>query len=75
MMCSLDNSNSLNIFEELRKKIENIKINLGEETINMTVSMGICNKLMSSLDEMIKMSDAMLYQAKAEGRNRIKSIG
>ncbi|MCU0822299.1 MAG: diguanylate cyclase, partial [Spirochaetes bacterium] len=75
MMCNMGNANSQNIFEELRKKIDSIKINIGDETIKITVSIGICSKLMSSLYEMIKMADAMLYQAKEEGRNRIKSIG
>jgi len=37
-----------------------------------TISIGVCTKLMDSLDDMIKEADKMLYIAKNEGRNRVK---
>lgn len=74
MMYNLDSVNSRNVFEELRKNIEGLEIDLDKEKLKFTVSIGVCSKLMGSLDEMIKMSDAMLYQAKDEGRNKVRHI-
>lgn len=59
------------IFDNIRKKIESTDINIRNNKLNITVSIGICNKLPESLNEMIKEADTMLYQAKTAGRNKV----
>jgi diguanylate cyclase (GGDEF)-like protein len=59
------------IFDDLRKMIEQSEIKIDDNTIRVTVSIGICTKLKNSLEEMINEADMMLYEAKKQGRNRV----
>jgi diguanylate cyclase (GGDEF)-like protein len=66
--------NALQVCERIRKLIETSKFP-GEEKIptqNMTISIGLVT-FCDNYDEerMIKLADEFLYQAKAQGRNRI----
>lgn len=61
----------LNIFEELRKAAESARIDIGCREIGITLSIGLCAKLLGSLEMMIKQADIMLYEAKRGGRNRV----
>ncbi len=74
MTYGMDSKHSLDIYDELRQRIERTPINIYNNTIKVTVSIGVCAKKMDTLDEMISQADEMLYQAKAEGRNRVKHI-
>ncbi len=69
---NMDYDHTFKIFEELRQKIENTEIIVNDTKINVTVSIGVCLKLIEPLDEMIKQADEMLYEAKEGGRNTIK---
>jgi diguanylate cyclase (GGDEF)-like protein len=60
-----------NIFDSIRKKIEEVEVRTEKGIIKTTISIGICTELMSDLDEMIKQADLMLYKAKESGRNRV----
>jgi len=62
---------ALDLYEELRKRIENHTVLIGKEQVNVTVSIGICIKYLNNIDEMIKKSDEMLYESKNSGRNKI----
>lgn len=72
----IDKQGTWQMCERIRKKIEGISFNTdGKESIHITVSMGIYHK--SSKDymtgsEIIQKSDEKLYQAKANGRNRVE---
>ncbi len=59
------------VFDSVRDDIENKTIVVGEHEIFLTVSIGVCTKTMSSLDEMIEVADKMLYEAKNKGRNQV----
>ncbi len=76
--CILLANNDINetyaIFENLRETIEESIIKIGQDDIKYTVSIGVCTKLMDSLEEMIKQADLMLYKAKEGGRNRIEIL-
>ncbi|MDY7031670.1 MAG: diguanylate cyclase [Thermodesulfobacteriota bacterium] len=63
--------NVFRIFDELRGVIESTEMSIGEHTINVSVSIGVCSTLLNSLEQMIKQADIMLYKAKNEGRNRV----
>ncbi len=64
--------NAISRFETVRCLIEEkpLKINDSQQH-TITVSMGVCAQTQSSLDEMLRVSDEYLYQAKQSGRNRI----
>lgn len=58
------------ICEKIRAAIEANVIDIGETTIEVTVSIGATGELGSSLDDMFKRADLHLYKAKQAGRNR-----
>ncbi|MDH3346718.1 MAG: diguanylate cyclase [Desulfobulbaceae bacterium] len=67
-----DPTSLADIFEYLRKTIENTPVNIGNGTqINITVSIGVTTQIEDNLDGMIKVADEQLYAAKQSGRNRI----
>jgi len=59
------------IFDDLREYISKTDIDIGNDTIRVTVSMGMCLNPMKSIDEMVNLADDMLYEAKESGRNKI----
>jgi diguanylate cyclase (GGDEF)-like protein len=71
LTCNMGIDNAVNIFEEIRKQIEDSEIIYKDNKLKITVSIGICCKLMDSLEDMIKISDEMLYKAKTGGRNQV----
>jgi two-component system cell cycle response regulator len=65
--------------ERIRKAIESIQIDLRGKVIRVTASFGVTSiesintKASDLCDDLIKRADDMLYLAKSEGRNRVKS--
>jgi len=62
------------IAERIRRLIENTLFEVGRAQINLTVSMGISNfpsHRAKSKEELIKMADQALYDAKRGGRNKV----
>ncbi len=65
--------------ERLRRKIETTEISIGNDRrIKITASFGVVcfdpkEKKEMSTDKLIKEADKMLYEAKNEGRNRVKA--
>ena len=59
------------LFEKIRAAFENNVVITNHITISYTVSIGIYFGMINSLDEMIKISDEALYEAKISGRNRV----
>lgn len=58
--------------ERMRKAIENIDIpHAGSPYSQLTASIGVCSELAGDYEEMIKKADLALYQAKAQGRNKV----
>ncbi|MEH6405554.1 MAG: diguanylate cyclase [Sneathiella sp.] len=64
--------NRQSLFDELLKTISSVEFKFGDEVVHVTASIGVCTELDQSLDEMIKQSDAALYEAKENGRNRVE---
>ncbi len=62
------------IFERIRKAIEKIEIEANYKKLNISVSIGVTTSLSSSFNEMIKLADKGMYQAKEAGRNRVAEI-
>jgi len=60
------------ISEKIRKACENCKIQVGEETISFTISLGLNTKAKhKTIDQILQVSDELLYKAKHSGRNRL----
>lgn len=72
VLCADMNSSDVeSVFDGVRQDIEDAVVAIGRHTIKITVSIGICAKVLSSLEEMIQVADRTLYEAKNSGRNRI----
>jgi len=71
LAANMDHSHALAVFDGIRQAIEKTPLATKNQTINITVSIGICIELLDSLEEMIKQADLMLYEAKRNGRNMV----
>lgn len=60
------------IFESLRKDIQKSPSASIHGEVPYTVSIGVCSTRHDSLESMISHADALLYQAKNGGRNRVE---
>ncbi|WP_167393974.1 diguanylate cyclase [Xanthomonas populi] len=70
----LDVANASNYFETLRERISALRVRVGDETLSMTVSIGVCiaSESDQSLHHLLKEADKHLYLAKAGGRNQVR---
>ncbi len=55
--------------DKLRRHVQQQSIVYGRERIRITVSLGCCTKKLSTLKDMIKNADDLLYEAKRGGKN------
>ncbi|HBK47654.1 MAG TPA: diguanylate cyclase response regulator [Xanthomonadaceae bacterium] len=69
----LDATNAADYFETLRERIGSLRVPVGDGTLSMTVSIGLCTatSAQDSLHQMLAEADRHLYLAKAGGRNRV----
>jgi len=60
--------------EQLRKEIENLHVHHDKYTIKCTVSIGIAKRISpeDTLDRLLSIADAKLYEAKNSGKNRVR---
>jgi diguanylate cyclase (GGDEF)-like protein len=67
-------SDAICLAERVRNAFEIASYAVEEQTIRLTVSVGIASlsKDMTDLDELLKTADMALYRAKAAGRNRVE---
>jgi len=67
-----DSRDAKNIAESLRQKISQTGIIVGDKAINVTASFGVAElKNGMTLEELTKLADEALYQAKESGRNKV----
>jgi diguanylate cyclase (GGDEF)-like protein len=62
------------VAERIRRSVENTSFDMGQTQIHITISLGISNfpiHRMKSKEELVKMADLALYEAKEGGRNRV----
>jgi diguanylate cyclase (GGDEF)-like protein len=65
---------AVTLCERLRQRIDAYSWGEIAPGLHVTISIGICDDLtLGSIDAMLKCADQRLYQAKAEGRNRVCS--
>jgi diguanylate cyclase (GGDEF)-like protein len=66
------------IAERIRKSVESTPIDIGQTPIHLTISLGVSNfpiHRAKSKEELVKMADSALYDAKRGGRNRVCIFG
>ena len=70
----LGESESVEYFESLRAQIEALEVDVGGQTLRMTVSIGVFRTRFpgQTLNHLLSEADRRLYLAKAGGRNRIE---
>ena len=69
---NLKEDDAKKVFEELRQTIESSSIEVDEDqTIKVTISIGVATELTDSLENMVNKADALLYEAKNSGRNKV----
>ncbi len=68
---NMKNEDAFRIFDNFRKKIENMKYKISDSDFNVTVSIGLCTEAMESLEDMIRSADNNLYTSKKTGRNKV----
>lgn len=61
------------MFESARKAVEAATTRCGDAAFRFTVSIGVCMKPLATLEDTITRADALLYEAKNGGRNRVCS--
>ena len=73
MVPGLDPEGAVSYFEALRHAIAMLRMPIGDTTLRMTVSIGLCclRPRRDSLHALITEADRQLYLAKAGGRNRV----
>jgi diguanylate cyclase (GGDEF)-like protein len=62
------------IAERIRRLVENTSFEIGQAQVNLTISMGISNfpsHRAKSKEELVRMTDQALYDAKRGGRNKV----
>jgi two-component system cell cycle response regulator len=66
---------SKQLAERLRQAINSLRIPLEENTVQVTISLGVASwhEHMSNGEDMTKAADRALYRAKQQGRNRVES--
>jgi len=71
-----DLDEAASIAERIRQTIENLRIQYRQETIRVTVSLGVSQWDGSQLlDELVSKADKSLYEAKRSGRNCVRLSG
>ena len=74
LLAQTNETNAFEVLERFRKAPENTRITLKDGTeLSITVSIGYCDFFdgLHDVDHWINLADQALYQAKAQGRNRI----
>ena len=66
---SLEDTQAL--FEKIRQNFEKNVISMNEICLKYTVSIGVAYGKSKNIDDMLKISDEALYEAKESGRNRV----
>lgn len=69
----VDSSGALDLARKLRHQVEQTPFHFESTAISVTISVGLAqwHDGIESVDELIRMADERLYQAKRQGRNRV----
>jgi diguanylate cyclase (GGDEF)-like protein len=68
---NMDPQHAYKVFDEVREMIKQLGFSVNNDTIHVTISIGVCTQLKRSLEEMINEADKMLFEAKRQGRDQV----
>jgi len=73
LLPGMGSAGAVRIAEEIRASVEQLSIEFGNRTLQVTISMGVATCPLDGISaaDLIAGADAALYQAKSEGRNRV----
>lgn len=73
LLPNTDSFHAANVAERVRSAIDQKSIQIGEQALNITVSIGVASFPEDSerLEDLLSMADAALFEAKRAGRNRV----
>jgi len=73
LLPNTDSFHAANVAERVRSAIDEKTIQIGEQALNITVSIGVASYPEDSdkLEDLLSMADAALFEAKRSGRNRV----
>ncbi len=69
---NMDKRNIRNKFDSFRRHIENTPVRYKDQTIHISISIGICQTPQKNMNHMVIYADKMLYKAKENGRNQVQ---
>ena len=66
-------SEALLLAERLRENIEKLVLSTSQGKLSFTISLGVAemSENLDSIDDLIKLADHRMYQAKENGRNQV----
>ena len=70
-----DEQGAVSLAERIRRKLEQTPFKVTEDQLKITVSVGLISLIPSRIDDrkrMFEQADTALYEAKNNGRNRVK---
>ena len=76
LLPNTDLAGAQQVIEAMRVQVEKEVLEIDGHSLNMTVSAGVATAVIAFEEHelaLFKFADALLYQAKAAGRNRIKT--
>ncbi|WP_161795353.1 diguanylate cyclase [Xanthomonas sp. GPE 39] len=70
----LDEAGITDYFETLRARVAELQVSVGEKTLRLTISIGVCSSKIKNqaMHPFLVEADKYLYLAKAGGRNRVE---
>ena len=73
VIVEMEKKAALELFENIKNRVGELKIETNSGTIQFTISSGIAqkNSQTNSVDKLLKLADEALYEAKGNGRNRV----
>ena len=67
----IDLNNAQERLNRFRIALEKMPIQLGEESVKVTCSIGLCNTPTQNIETLLSSADKLLYKAKHAGRNQV----
>ena len=71
---NMGSAEAAKVFEDMRRIIEDTPVffNNKENSLHVTVSIGVCVKRAENIEQMVKVADDLLYDGKNSGRNCVR---
>lgn len=75
VLAGADHGAAAAVAETIRCELENLRVPFGSERLTLTASIGVATLGTDgeTLDDLLRISDRRMYQAKTQGRNRVEA--